>query len=135
MDSFLPGDSSSRKDEEPFHPRHAGGRGHDLLTRPGRTLFAKRRFSAFYKTDLDQTLRLCGADTVALCGIATHWCVLSSAFDALSNDFRAVILEDCCASFSREMHASCLEIYRKNPLYPLLRVMTLDAFLAEVPEA
>jgi nicotinamidase/pyrazinamidase len=43
-----------------------------------------------------------------------------------------VILEDCCASFSREMHESCLAIYRKNPLYPLLRVMTLEAFLAEM---
>jgi len=43
-----------------------------------------------------------------------------------------VIVEDCCASFSREMHESCLAIYRKNPLMPLLRVMTLDTFMAEV---
>ena len=77
-------------------------------------------------------MRLYGADTVVLCGIATHWCVLSSAFDALSNDFRVVIVEDCCASFSREMHENCLDIYRKNPLQPLLRVMTLEAFLAEL---
>ena len=137
MDSFLPGDFIFQGRMKNHSIR--GTKGAEvtaLLTQAGTDIYLpKRRFSAFYKTDLDQTLRLCGADTVALCGIATHWCVLSSAFDALSNDFRAVILEDCCASFSREMHASCLEIYRKNPLYPLLRVMTLDAFLAEVPEA
>ena len=137
MDSFLPGDFIFQGRMKNHSIR--GTKGAEvtaLLTQAGTDIYLpKRRFSAFYKTDLDQTLRLYGADTVALCGIATHWCVLSSAFDALSNDFRAVILEDCCASFSREMHASCLEIYRKNPLYPLLRVMTLDAFLAEVPEA
>ncbi len=136
MDSFLPGDFIFEGRMKSHSLRGTrGAEVTELLTQAGTDHYSpKRRFSAFYKTDLDQTLRLHGADTVALCGIATHWCVLSSAFDALSNDFRVVILEDCCASFSREMHENCLAIYRKNPLYPLLRVMTLDAFLAELLE-
>ena len=134
MDSFVPGDFIFQGKMKNHSIRGTkGAEVTDLLTQAETDYYSpKRRFSAFYKTDIDHTLRLHGADTVALCGIATHWCVLSSAFDALSNDFRVVILEDCCASFSREMHANCLEIYRKNPLYPLLRVMTLEAFLAEV---
>ena len=134
MDSFLPGDFIFQGRMKNHSIRGTkGAEVTDLLAQAETDLYSpKRRFSAFYKTDLDQTLRLLGADTVALCGIATHWCVLSSAFDALSNDFRVVILEDCCASFSREMHESCLAIYRRNPLEPLLRVMTLEAFLSEV---
>ncbi|HQL89586.1 MAG TPA: isochorismatase family cysteine hydrolase [Syntrophales bacterium] len=134
MDSFLPGDFIFQGRMKNHSIRGTrGAEVTDLLVQAETDLYCpKRRFSAFYKTDLDQTLRLLGADTVALCGIATHWCVLSSAFDALSNDFRVIILEDCCASFSREMHESCLAIYRRNPLEPLLRVMGLEAFLAEV---
>jgi nicotinamidase-related amidase len=67
-----------------------------------------------------------------IAGIATQVCVLTTALDALSNDFRAFIVEDCCASFSREVHEKTLDIYRENPLYPLLRVLKLSEFLAEL---
>ncbi|OPY88489.1 MAG: Isochorismatase family protein YecD [Smithella sp. PtaU1.Bin162] len=134
MDSFLPGDFIFQGKMKNHSIR--GTKGAEvtaLLTQVETDIYSpKRRFSAFYKTDLDQTLRLYGVDTVILCGIATHWCVLSSAFDALSNDFRVIIIEDCCASFSREIHENCLNIYRKNPLLPLLQVMTLENFLAEM---
>ena len=91
----------------------------------------KRRFSAFFKTDLDMTLRLRGVDTVAVTGIATHFCVLTTALDALCNDFRAVILEDCSAGPTPEIHRRTLDNYRRNPLYPLLRVMDSTSFLQE----
>lgn len=134
MDSFLPGDFIFQGKMKNHSLRGTkGAEVTDLLIQSATDIYSpKRRFSAFYKTDIDQTLRLFGADTVVLCGIATHWCVLSSAFDALSNDFRVVILEDCCASLSREMHESCLDIYRESPLQPLLCVMKLDAFLAKM---
>ena len=137
MDSFLPGDFIFQGKMKNHSIRGTkGAEVTDLLTQAETDIYSpKRRFSAFYKTDIDQTLRLYGADTVVLCGIATHWCVLSSAFDALSNDFRVVIVEDCCASFSREMHENCLAIYRKNPLVPLLRVMTLGALIEELGAA
>jgi nicotinamidase-related amidase len=92
----------------------------------------KRRFSAFFKTDLDMPLRLLQIDTVAVTGIATHFCVLTPALDALCHDFRAVILEDCSAAPTPEMHQRTLENYRRNPLYPLLRVMDSAAFLGEL---
>lgn len=134
MDSFLPGDFIFQGKMKNHSIRGTkGAEVTDLLTQAETDIYSpKRRFSAFYKTDLDQTLRLHQVDTVVLCGIATHWCVLSSAFDALSNDFRTIILEDCCASFSSEIHESCLNIYRKNPLLPLLQVMTLGKFLEEM---
>jgi nicotinamidase/pyrazinamidase len=134
MDSFLPGDFIFQGKMKNHSIRGTkGAEVTDLLTQAATDSYSpKRRFSAFYKTDIDQTLRLYGADTVVLCGLATHWCVLSSAFDALSNDFRVIILEDCCASFSREAHENGLNICRKNPVIPLLRVMTLETFLTEM---
>lgn len=83
----------------------------------------KRRFSSFYKTDLDQTLRTLAVDTVFVSGIATQVCVLTTALDAISHDFSAIIMEDCCAAHSPEIHAAVTKIYKKTPLYPLLQVL------------
>ncbi len=134
MDSFLPGDFIFQGKMKEHSIR--GTTGADLyrgLSRSDKDFYSpKRRFSAFFKTDIDQTLRLLGVDTVALAGINSHWCVLSSALDALSNDFRAYILEDCCASYSQEIHETIMNIYRNNPLYPLFKVMALDEFLEEL---
>jgi nicotinamidase/pyrazinamidase len=133
MDSFLPGDFIFQGKMKNHSIRGTkGAEVTDLLDQDETDIYSpKRRFSAFYKTDIDQTLRLYGVDTVILCGIATHWCVLSTALDALSNDFRVILLEDCCASFSRDIHEGCLDIYRKNPLYPLFQIMKLDEYLAD----
>jgi nicotinamidase-related amidase len=134
MDSFLRGDFifQGRMKEHSIRGTR-GAEVTDLLDqRDGDWYVPKRRFSAFYKTDLDQTLRLLGADTVFLTGIATHVCVLSTAFDALSNDFAVRIVEDCCAAFSREVHRSTLGNYRETPLSPLLRIATLGESMEEI---
>ncbi len=101
--------------------------------RPGATdiVLPKRRFSAFFKTDLDQTLRLLGVDTIIVTGITVEVCVLMTAMDGLSHDFSVILLEDCTASKNEEMHQACLNLYRDFSLYPLMRVMTLEAFLKE----
>jgi nicotinamidase-related amidase len=88
----------------------------------------KRRFSAFFKTDLDITLRELNVDTVVLAGIATEVCVLATALDGLSNDFRVIVLKDCCCSFTRANHEAISKIYQKMPIYPLLRVMAVYEF-------
>ncbi len=94
-------------------------------------VLAKRRFSAFFKTDLDQTLRTLTVDAVVVAGIATHVCVLMTAMDALSHDFHSIIVEDCCAAHKKEVHRAALELYRDFALYPLLRILSLEEFLKE----
>ncbi len=84
----------------------------------------KPRFSAFFGTGLDQWLKERGVTLCAVAGIATNFCVLTSALDAICYDFKAVLLEDCAAAFSEEIHNNTLDIYRRNTLYPLLRVAT-----------
>lgn len=91
----------------------------------------KRRFSAFFKTDLDQTLRTMQIDTVAIGGVNTHFCVLATAFDAVCNDFNTVILEDLSAAYKKEIHENFLDAYRNSAIYPILRVMRSSEFLEE----
>jgi nicotinamidase/pyrazinamidase len=123
-DSFYPDDFIFRGRMEPHSLRGTRGAGviDELHRSAADIVLEKRRFSAFFKTDLDQTLRTLGADTVITAGIATHVCVLSTALDALSNDFSAIILEDCCAAHREEYHGPVLDAFRKTPLFPLLRV-------------
>ena len=84
----------------------------------------KPRFSAFFQTNLDKWLRERGVTLCAVGGISTHFCVLTTVMDAICHDFKAVLLEDCSAAYSREVHEQTLNCYRRNPLYPLLRVAT-----------
>jgi nicotinamidase-related amidase len=104
----------------------------DLEPRPTDITLPKRRFSAFFKTDLDQTLRTLGVDTIVVTGMTTEVCVLMTAMDGICHDFSAILLEDCSASRSKESHEGCLNLYRDFALYPLLRIMTLEEFLKDV---
>jgi nicotinamidase/pyrazinamidase len=103
----------------------------DLRPEATDIVLPKRRFSAFFKTDLDQTLRMLGIDTIVVTGITVEVCVLMTVMDGLCHDFSVILLEDCTASKTGEMHRSCLNLYRDFALYPLLRVMTLESFLKE----
>jgi nicotinamidase-related amidase len=104
----------------------------DLDMAPEDLWLPKPRFSAFFDTGLETILKDQQVTLCAVAGIATNFCVLTTVMDALCHDFKAVILEDCSAAFSEQMHAQCLDTYRKNPLYPLFRVMTSDEFISEV---
>ena len=99
---------------------------------PGDHVLAMRRLSAFFKTDLDQTLRTCAVDTVLVCGLTTPFCVLATALDAVSHDFAAIIVEDCCVAARAEQHEAVLGCYRKSALGALLQLLPLERALTEV---
>lgn len=103
-----------------------------LHREPGDIVSKKRRFSAFFKTDMDKQLRIFGCDTVVVVGISTHICVLSTVIDAVSSDFKAILLKDCCAAHSPDIHDCVVRIYEKTPLFPLIRVMSSQDFLESV---
>jgi nicotinamidase/pyrazinamidase len=132
-DSFLEGDFIFRGKMKVHSLRGTNGAEviDDLKPEPRDIILPKRRFSAFFKTDLDQTLRMLGVDTVVVTGMTTEVCVLMTVMDGLSLDFSAIILEDCSASRSKKFHQGCLHLYRDFALYPLLRIITLEAFLRE----
>ena len=134
MDSFLKNDYFFSGKLRPYAIRGTEGAEviNEIEKHPKDMYLPKRRFSAFYKTDLDQTLRVLDIDTVVLTGISTSVCVLATALDALSHDFKAIIIEDCCAGNSKEEHQAIVDTYRKTMLYPFLRIMPAERFLAHI---
>ena len=71
-------------------------------------------------------------DTIAVTGVSTPFCVLTTALDGICHDFRVIILEDCCAAYRREAHEAVVNLYRRTAVYPLLQVMTSEQFLASL---
>jgi nicotinamidase-related amidase len=92
----------------------------------------KPRFSAFFKTDLADRLHEQKVTLCAVSGITTNFCVLTTVMDALSYDFKAVLLEDCTAAMLEETHEKILSCYRRNPLYPLFRVLPAASLIDEL---
>jgi len=104
----------------------------ELDRRPDDLWLPKPRFSAFFRTGLEEWLKSKGVTLCAVAGITTNFCVLTTAMDALCCDFKTVILEDCTAAATESIHRQTLDIYRKNVLYPLFRIMTSEQFLEEL---
>jgi len=132
-DSFMEGDFIF-KGRMPPHAIRGTGQDQpldELYIQPSEHCLLKRRMSAFYKTDLDQTLRTWGVDTVAVCGIVTSVCVLLTALDAVQNDFKAVIISDACACHQRDIHEATLKLYDSLILAPLFRIINSEQLVKE----
>ncbi len=82
----------------------------------------KPRFSAFFQTELKKILHEQKITLCVIAGIATNFCILSTVMDALCYDFKVILLEDCTAASSENIHESTLALYRRNPLFPLFRI-------------
>lgn len=76
----------------------------------GELVVVKRGVSALAGTELNPVLRARGISTLILAGIATTFVVEGTARDAADQGYQVVVLQDCCASFSREMHEASLRV-------------------------
>jgi ureidoacrylate peracid hydrolase len=57
----------------------------------------KTRFSAFYRTELDELLRGWGVKYLVVTGCTTSICVESTIRDAFFRDYHCILLEDCAS--------------------------------------
>ncbi|MBU4212903.1 MAG: cysteine hydrolase [Kiritimatiellae bacterium] len=73
-------------------------------------IIIKRRYSGFQQTDLECTLRCLEVRQVVICGILTHVCPLTTAFDAFVRDFSVYYVADCTASINRSLHVAALQM-------------------------
>ena len=80
-----------------------------LEARPDEPVVAKSRISAFEGTDLKVLLRAKDIDTLVLFGIITSGVVLSTALEAMDQDYRVLIVRDACANSDPELHACLLD--------------------------
>lgn len=61
----------------------------------------KRRYSAFFQTDLDALLRELGVDEIVLSGLHTHMCVRHTAADGFCLGYDVVVAAEATDSFTR----------------------------------
>ena len=83
----------------------------ELDQKPEDIRVLKRRYSAFYNTDLHLTLQDMGIDTVIVMGVVTNICVRSTVHDAFFNGYEVAVPEDCTAATGpREQLSSLYDI-------------------------
>jgi len=85
----------------------------DLRQQPGDVVILKKRYSAFFNTNLDQTLSELHPSVLVLAGINTHACIRMAAIDAYQRDYRVIIATDCTGSHDDE-HARISLTYMQD---------------------
>lgn len=80
----------------------------ELEPRDDDLVVLKRRFSGFFGTDLDLTLRDMHVEQVIVMGVVTNICVRSTVHDAFFHGYRVVVPEDTVAATGEREQASSL---------------------------
>lgn len=94
----------------------------ELTPREEDFLLPKRRYSAFFATDLEILLKGLDVDTLIITGVVTDVCVRATAQDAQQLDYKVIVPEECVAGTSVEQHKAAL----KHIQYILGKVVSLE---------
>jgi nicotinamidase-related amidase len=74
----------------------------ELVPNSGDHHVIKKRYSAFFGTNLDQLIAAHGVDTLVLPGVNIHACVRMTAIDAYQRDLDVIIPREAVGSYDRE---------------------------------
>lgn len=96
----------------------------------GDLVVPKRRYSGFFQTDLDLTLRELGVRTVVAVGADTNICVLHTLADAYFNGYASVVVTDATMTFLCGTQEGALEHCEKCYGSVLMTVAELENALA-----
>ncbi len=72
-------------------------------------IIEKKRYSAFFETELDTLLENLRPERLILAGVCTDICVMHTAADARNRDFIVDIPIDCVSSFDKKAHDNALQ--------------------------
>lgn len=88
----------------------------------------KRRYSGFFRTDLELLLRELDIDTVIMTGLHTHMCVRHTTADAYCLGYNIVVASDATDSFTEADYLSGID-YLKQVYGAEIR--TVDQIIAD----
>lgn len=113
-------------------PAHAGGSAGarviaELAPQPGDYDIRKHRWSAFFQTPLELSLRTRGIRTVLIAGGSTHVGVASTVFAGRDMDFDMVVVRDGCTGFAEQRNFFLDKVFPR-----MCRVRTVEEILAEL---
>jgi nicotinamidase-related amidase len=69
----------------------------------------KKRYSSFFKTDLDKILNKLKIERVIIAGINTMTCVRVTAIDAYQRDYEVILALDCVDAYDLKQHENSLK--------------------------
>jgi nicotinate phosphoribosyltransferase len=84
----------------------------ELAEYPGE-IIPKKRYSAFYGTDLEARLKKLKPEKVIVCGVCTDICVCHTVADVRNRNYTVEVPVDCVASFDEKAHYFALEHMEK----------------------
>jgi len=82
----------------------------ELTPRPESHLIMKKSYGSFFRTDLDSLLQKLGAKTLFLTGVATNFCVETTAREAVGYGYEVVMVSDATATYTEEGHLAALKV-------------------------
>ncbi len=94
----------------------------EIAIEPGDIVLPKKRYSAFFETNLDKALRNKGIRDLILSGVMTNLCCETTARDAFMRDYRVFFLIDGTATASEKQHMASL----RNLGYGFSYLVTCD---------
>ena len=74
----------------------------ELEPRPGDHILGKKRYSAFFQTELDELLKRLGVNHLVITGTVTNFCVFATALDAAMRGYDITVPRDGVAALSDE---------------------------------
>jgi len=95
----------------PYIGHHSSDIIDELKPEDGDLVLQKNTSGTFISTRLDNFLRNMGIETVLVTGVVTNFCVYATAREAADYGFQVVIVEDCCAAWSSEIHEATLKSF------------------------
>lgn len=98
----------------------------EMDPQPGELIVRKRQASGFFGTDLAGWLTWHGIDTVLITGCTTSGCVRATVVDAVSHNYRTIVVTDCVGDRAMGPHEA--NLFDMGQKYADL--MTRDEILA-----
>jgi nicotinamidase-related amidase len=77
-------------------------------------IISKRRYSAFFNTNLQLLLQELKVDTLIINGIYADVCIAHTVADAFQWGYKVIIPKDTINGFTQETYEASLEYFRKN---------------------
>jgi nicotinamidase-related amidase len=100
----------------------------ELAPQPNDYVIKKHRWSTFFQTHLELSLRTAGLDTIMIAGGSTEVGVASTAYSARDRDFNLILLSDGCRSGRPGVNEFFME-----KVFPIFaRVMTIEEAIASI---
>lgn len=98
----------------------------EIKVEPQDLILPKKRYSAFFETDLEQILKERGIRDLIISGVMTNLCCETTARDAFMRDYRVFFLIDGTATGRKDLHLSTL----KNLGFGFAYLLTCDELIS-----